>query len=398
MRSIKEIFVVGHGPSSSHTMGPSFAAKYILNKYPTCQHITVTLFGSLALTGKGHLTDYILDLELKNVPHEVIFDTTSKVKHPNTMIFEVKEANGDIQKETILSIGGGTIVTKDNAYDVIGPEVYPEHNLKEAILFCKKNHLTLPEYVVRREGEDIIPYLEHVYDVMEEARSRGISASGLLPGSLKVERKARQMFLTMRNTKDGKTNIHMNVAITSFAVAEENAAGGVIAIAPTCGSAGVIPGVITYLKMKNYSRKDIVQGLLVAGLIGIIAKTNASVSGAECGCQAEIGVACAMAAAMAASVQDIGIDNVAQAAEIAMEHSLGLTCDPVEGYVQIPCIERCAMFALKAINAATLAKLIPAYEAKVSFDQSIETMYRTGLDLKEGYRETSISGLAKLVK
>lgn len=398
MRSIKEIFVIGHGPSSSHTMGPSFAAQYILKKYPTAKNIKVFLYGSLALTGKGHLTDYALDLELKNVPHEIIFDIDTPVKHPNTMVFEIDDGILGIKKETILSIGGGTIVTKDNAYNFVGPEVYPEHNLKEVILNCKKNHITIQEYVLHHEDPDIIAYLRDVYQTMENARMRGIEAHGLLPGRLKVERKAREMFMNMRQAKDGKTNIHMNVAVTSFAVAEENAAGGLIVIAPTCGSAGVIPGAITYLKMKNYSENEIVQGLLVAGLIGIIAKTNASISGAECGCQAEIGVACAMAAAMVASVQKIGIDNVAQAAEIAMEHSLGLTCDPIEGYVQIPCIERCAIFALKAINAATLAKIIPAYEAKVSFDQSLATMYSTGLDLKEGYRETSLSGLAKLVK
>ncbi|MDD4103481.1 MAG: L-serine ammonia-lyase, iron-sulfur-dependent, subunit alpha [Bacilli bacterium] len=398
MRSIREIFVTGYGPSSSHTMGPVFAAQYILKKYPDPKYVKVTLYGSLALTGKGHLTDYALDQQLKFVPHEIVFDCETPAKHPNTMLFTITKEDGKIENETILSIGGGTIVTRDNAYDFVGYEIYPEHNLKEVILYCKKNHISLEEYVIRHEGEDILTYLDNVYQTMENARLRGISTSGKLPGSLGVERKAREMFMNMRKAKDGKTNIHMNVAIASFAVAEENAAGGLIVIAPTCGSAGVIPGAITYLKMKDYSRRQIVRGLLVAGLIGIIAKTNASISGAECGCQAEIGVACAMAAAMLADVQDIGIDNVAQAAEIAMEHSLGLTCDPIDGYVQIPCIERCAIFALKAINAATLAKLIPAMEAKVSFDQSLATMYSTGLDLKEGYRETSLSGLAKLVK
>ncbi|HPY79858.1 MAG TPA: L-serine ammonia-lyase, iron-sulfur-dependent, subunit alpha [Bacilli bacterium] len=398
MRSIREIFITGYGPSSSHTMGPVFAAQYILKKYPDPKYVKVTLYGSLALTGKGHLTDYALDQQLKFVPHEIVFDCETPAKHPNTMLFTITKEDGKIENETILSIGGGTIVTRDNAYDFVGYEIYPEHNLKEVILYCKKNHISLEEYVIRHEGEDILTYLDNVYQTMENARLRGISTSGKLPGSLGVERKAREMFMNMRKAKDGKTNIHMNVAIASFAVAEENAAGGLIVIAPTCGSAGVIPGAITYLKMKDYSRRQIVRGLLVAGLIGIIAKTNASISGAECGCQAEIGVACAMAAAMLADVQDIGIDNVAQAAEIAMEHSLGLTCDPIDGYVQIPCIERCAIFALKAINAATLAKLIPAMEAKVSFDQSLATMYSTGLDLKEGYRETSLSGLAKLVK
>ena len=233
---------------------------------------------------------------------------------------------------------------------------------------------------------------------MEASRANGISKTGELPGDLHVQRKARQMYLNMRASRDGKKNVLMNVAISSFAVAEENASGGIIVLAPTCGSAGVLPGAITYLKMQNYSRKDIVEGLCVAGLIGIIVKTNASVSGAECGCQAEIGVACAMSAAMIASVMGYDIDTIAQAAEIAMEHSLGLTCDPVDGYVQIPCIERCAVFAMKAINAATMAKIIPSSQSKVNFDVSVRTMYETGKDLNEGYRETSISGLARILK
>ena len=190
----------------------------------------------------------------------------------------------------------------------------------------------------------------------------------------------------------------MMMAVTSFAVAEENASGGVVVIAPTCGSAGVIPGVITYCEMKEMSHEDIIDGLLVAGLFGIIAKTNASVSGAECGCQAEIGVACAMGAALVGTALRFENNNIAQCAEIALEHSLGLTCDPVCGYVQIPCIERCAMFALKAVNAATLAKLIPANIAKVSYDDILKTMYQTGKDLRSGYRETSSEGLARFVK
>lgn len=398
MRSIKEIFVVGHGPSSSHTMGPSFAARHILNKYHDIKRIKVTLFGSLALTGKGHLTDYILHLELKNIDHEVIIDEETKTSHPNTMLFEIEQRSGKISKETIVSIGGGTILTEDNKQDFSNKDVYPHSTLKDVVDYCKKENISLEDYVLRFEEKDIIAYLSNVYDVIEQAKQRGINTIGYLPGPLKVHRKAHEMYGNMLKMENGINNIHMNVAIASFAVAEENAAGGVIAIGPTCGSAGVIPGAITYLLMKKYSKLEIVRGLLVAGLIGIIAKSNASISGAECGCQAEIGVACAMSAALIADVQNIGIDNIVQSAEIAMEHSLGLTCDPVDGYVQIPCIERCAIFALKAISAATLAKLIPSQEAKISFDMSLSTMYKTGKDLKEGYRETAISGLAEAIK
>lgn len=397
MRSLKEIFVVGHGPSSSHTMGPAFACDYILSKYKDIKSIKVTLFASLALTGKGHLTDYIIDKKLSDYPHEIVFDFDTPVDHPNTMEFLVHTNNDEEYKEVILSTGGGTIVV-DN--QVVGDfsHVYPHQSLSSIVKFCKDENITLVDYVKRFEKDDIIPYLERVYDAIEESRNRGIKKTGELPGSLHVVRKARQMYLNMRATKGGKNNIYMNVAISSFATAEENASGGIIAIAPTCGSAGVISGVITYLRMQNYSRKEIVNGLCVAGLIGIIAKTNASVSGAECGCQAEIGVACAMCAAMIASVLNYDIDNIAQAAEIAMEHSLGLTCDPVDGYVQIPCIERCAIFAMKAIDAATMARIIPSSQSKVNFDTSLQTMYQTGKDLQEGYRETAKSGLAKTFK
>lgn len=398
MRSLKEIFIIGRGPSSSHTMGPSFGAQYILNKYKDIKKIDVILYGSLALTGRGHLTDYALNIELKDFDHTITFDTSTHTEHPNTIDFFITKLDNSKIKERVISIGGGSIITSDTIKEFEKNDIYPHHYLSDIISYCKNNNIDLLEYILNNEDKDILPYLSSVYDEIEACRSRGIEAKGFLPGPLQVPRKARKMYLNMRKMKDGKTNIHMNMAISSFAVAEENAAGGIVCIAPTCGSAGVLPGAITYLRMKNYSKKQIVKGLAIAGLIGIISKTNASVSGAECGCQAEIGVACAMSAAMVAYVQGLPIDKIAQASEIAMEHSLGLTCDPVDGYVQIPCIERCAMFALKAVNAATLAKLIPASDSKVSFDISIQTMYKTGKDLEEGYRETSVKGLAELIK
>ena len=394
MRSIKEIFVIGNGPSSSHTMGPSFAVDYILEKYPHAKQIKVTLFGSLALTGKGHLTDYIIDLKLKDIPHEIIFDSEHQKEHPNTMLFLVTDIDGQKYEEPIISIGGGTIITKDNP-TLADKEIYPHNSLKEILAYCKEEKLSLADYVLRFEDKDIINYLNKIYETIEECRTRGISKTGYLPGSLHVKRKARTMYENMRKKKNGKTDFNMNIVISSFAVAEENASGGVVVIAPTCGSAGVIPGAITYLKMKSFGKKEIVYGLLVAGLIGILAKTNGSVSGAEAGCQAEIGVACSMAAAMVASVIGESNENVAQSAEIALEHSLGLTCDPVCGYVQIPCIERCAIYALKAINAATLAELIPSEDAKVDFDTIVKTMIQTGHDIPTGYKETSVAGLAK---
>ena len=397
MRSIKEIFVIGHGPSSSHTMGPAFACEYILKKYPNASFINVTLYGSLALTGKGHLTDYIINLKLKDIPHVVKLDTIKRTKHPNTMRFVIEAEDKKVFRENVISVGGGTILTKDNPF-AEGDSVYPHKHLKDILKYCENEKITLTEYVERFESPDIREYIESVYKAIEECRLRGIEATGELPGELHVKRKAHDMFLAAQGIKDGYKNIHMNMAISSFAVAEENAAGGVVVIAPTCGSAGVIPGAITYCEMKQMPHEKIINGLLVAGLFGIIAKTNASVSGAECGCQAEIGVACSMSAALVGVAQDFSNNDVAQSAEIALEHSLGLTCDPVCGYVQIPCIERCAMFALKAVNAATLAKLIAADSAKVSYDDILKTMYQTGKDLQSGYRETSAEGLARFVK
>ena len=397
MRSIREIFVIGHGPSSSHTMGPAFACEYILKKYPNPKFINVTLFGSLALTGKGHLTDYIIDLKLKSVPHVIQFNNTTKTKHPNTMKFVVETTDGKTFKETVISVGGGTILTKDKPLEE-EKSVYPHHKLSEILKYCEEEKISLVDYVLRFENPDIRQYMEKVYVAMYECRERGIYTRGELPGILRVQRKAPMMYDAAKKIENGTQNIHMMMAISSFAVAEENAAGGIVVIAPTCGSAGVIPGVITYCEMKGMRHEDIINGLLVAGLFGIIAKTNASVSGAEAGCQAEIGVACSMGAALVGVAQHFDNENTAQSAEIALEHSLGLTCDPVCGYVQIPCIERCAMFALKAVNAATLAKLIPSNKAKVSYDDILKTMYQTGKDLQSGYRETSVAGLAKVVK
>lgn len=396
MRSIKEIFIIGNGPSSSHTMGPSFAVDYILDKYPSAQFVKCTLFGSLASTGAGHLTDYIIDLKLKNIPHEIVLDTKSRVKHPNTMVFLVTDENGKVHKEPIISIGGGTIVTKGETSQ-FAKDIYPHQTLNEILKYCEEQNLSLADYVLQFEDKDIIDYLNKVYDTIEECRQRGINTSGELPGPLHIKRKAKTMYMNMRSDKNGKNNIQMNMAISSFAVAEENASGGVVVIAPTCGSAGVVPGAITYLKMHSYAKKNIIRGLLVAGLIGILCKTNGSISGAEAGCQAEIGVACSMSAAMIALTLGLSNQAIAQSAEIALEHSLGLTCDPVDGYVQIPCIERCAIYAIKAVSAVELAKILPVYDAKVDFDTIVKTMYQTGKDIPRGYRETSFAGLAKTI-
>lgn len=397
LRSIKEIFITGHGPSSSHTMGPFFASQYILKKYPNAKHIEVTLYGSLALTGKGHLTDYIIDVALKDVPHEIIFNKRTKTKHPNTMTFKVTVGRKKYS-ENVVSIGGGSIVTVDNINEIADENIYPHQHMTQIMKYCVENDLSFYEYIEKFENSDIYQYFKDVLKVMDEAYQRGLSTEGYLPGKLKVKRKAKAMFEAMEETSLGLNDVAMNVAIASFAVAEENASGGIIVTAPTCGSAGVIPGCIKYLRMKNVTDDNIIKGLAVAGLFGIVCKMNASVSGAECGCQAEIGVACSMGAAMIAYCFGKQIEDIVQAAEIALEHSLGLTCDPVDGYVQIPCIERCAIYAIKAINAVKLAIVIPNDNIHVSYDDSIKTMYKTGLDMNKKYKETSLGGLAETIK
>ena len=396
MQSIKSVFYIGHGPSSSHTIGPVNAVKYILGKYQDIASVKVTLCGSLASTGKGHLTDYIINKYLEGFNHRIVFDARKRVKHPNTMIFETTLKNNEIKKDIIVSIGGG-VITINNEKKQDGNDLYPHHTLSEIMAYCRDFGYSLWEYVLYHEGEDVLSYIDEIYKTIKDEIARGIKTDGELPGELHVKRKAKAMYENMLK-EHKEDDIQTNVAIASFAASEENAAGGKIVVAPTCGSAGVIPGVVQYLEMKKVPYEDIRKGFLVAGLIGLLAKSNASISGAEAGCQAEIGVACAMGAAMIATALGYEYKKIAQSAEVALEHSLGLTCDPVKGYVQIPCIERCAIFALKAINAASIVGILPIEASKVTFDESLLTMYLTGKDLHAGYRETAKKGLSKVIK
>ena len=396
MQSIKSVFYIGHGPSSSHTIGPVNAVKYILGKYQDIVSVKVTLCGSLASTGKGHLTDYIINKYLEGINHRIVFDARKRVKHPNTMIFETTLKNNETKKDIIVSIGGG-VITINNEKKQDGSDLYPHHTLSEIMAYCRDFGYSLWEYVLYHEGEDVLSYIDEIYKTIKDEIARGIKTDGELPGELHVKRKAKAMYENMLK-EHKEDDIQTNVAIASFAASEENAAGGKIVVAPTCGSAGVIPGVVQYLEMKKVPYEDIRKGFLVAGLIGLLAKSNASISGAEAGCQAEIGVACAMGAAMIATALGYEYKKIAQSAEVALEHSLGLTCDPVKGYVQIPCIERCAIFALKAINAASIVGILPIEASKVTFDESLLTMYLTGKDLHAGYRETAKKGLSKVMK
>ena len=396
MRSIRELYIIGHGPSSSHTMGVAFACEYVKKKYLDIKEVKVILYGSLALTGKGHLTDYIIKKEFNKKLKGIDFDTVKKTSHPNVMEFFITDNDGKEHYEKICSTGGGSIKILSQK-DQKHKEIYPHNSLKDILLFCKKERISLVDYVKRYEDKDILSYMKEILLTIKNVTKTGMNKTGYLPGTLKVKRKASAMYKRAL-TNNSLSDINTCIAITSFAVAEENASGGVVVTAPTCGSAGVLPGTITYCKMNNLSEERILDGLLVAGLFGMLAKTNGSVSGAECGCQAEIGVACAMGAALVATALQLRNEKIAQSAEIALEHSLGLTCDPVCGYVQIPCIERCAIYALKAVDSVLLAKLLPSSDAKVSFDDILKTMYMTGKDIRKEYKETSISGLAKVIK
>ena len=396
MKSIKSLYKIGLGPSSSHTMGPSFAATEFLKISPQADFIKVTLFGSLAKTGKGHGTDRAISETLANIPHEIVFDYESKTPiHPNTLEFIAFKEGKETDKKEFYSIGGGEIQF-DGADSVFPKEVYSENNFTEIANMCKSRNIRLSDYVFEKEDSDIKQYLMAVWKTMQNAINEGLSKSGTLPGGLSVERKAQFLYNQKHIDESPQTRENRLVCSYAFAVSEQNADCGVIVTAPTCGSCGVLPAVLKYMQDKNnFTDEDIIRALAVAGLIGNIVATNASISGAECGCQAEVGTACSMAAGALCELFEMGIDQIEYAAEVAMEHHLGLTCDPVCGLVQIPCIERNAVAAMRAINALSLANFLYG-SRKVSFDVVVETMYQTGKDLSHLYRETSEGGLAKL--
>ena len=396
MKSIKSLYKIGLGPSSSHTMGPSFAATEFLKISPQADFIKVTLFGSLAKTGKGHGTDRAISETLANIPHEIVFDYESKTPiHPNTLEFIAFKEGKETDKKEFYSIGGGEIQF-DGADSVSPKEVYSENNFTEIANVCKSRNIRLSDYVFEKEDSDIKQYLMSVWKTMQNAINEGLSKSGTLPGGISVERKAQFLYNQKHIDESPQTRENRLVCSYAFAVSEQNADCGIIVTAPTCGSCGVLPAVLKYMQDKNnFTDEDIIRALAVAGLIGNIVATNASISGAECGCQAEVGTACSMASAALCELFEMGIDQIEYAAEVAMEHHLGLTCDPVCGLVQIPCIERNAVAAMRAINALSLANFLYG-SRKVSFDVVVETMYQTGKDLSHLYRETSEGGLAKL--
>lgn len=397
MKSIRYLFRIGNGPSSSHTIGPYRICRYIKVKYPEAIHVCVTLYGSFALTGRGHMTDKTITETLKPLTSKIVFDYRSKVEHPNTMKCDIYMKDGTVETITAVSPGGGSIRINGEK-SAPEPEVYPEKNFSEIKAKCAENNWDLVDFVREREGKEIFDYLDTVYDTMMDEVDRGLMTSGVLPGKLHIQRRAKEFLISKYSDESDTGNSFRLMLAYAFAAAEENAAGGMVVTAPTCGSCGVVPSVLKFYKSKyKKSRKDVINALAVAGIIGNCIKYNASLSGAEAGCQAEIGSACSMAAAAYAYMKGLDIHGIECAAEVAMEHSLGLTCDPVGGYVIIPCIERNGMAAIRAVAAGRLAEYANS-SSTVSFDDVVQTMYQTGKDMKKAYRETGKGGLAEELK
>lgn len=397
MKSIRDVYKIGVGPSSSHTMGPERAAKLFAEKYPDAEHYCVRLYESLCKTGRGHGTDRVLYEVLGKAKTEVQFCeyTAEPLPHPNTLDFFAYNGDEEIGTMRVYSVGGGDIVIEGEEPSSV-EEVYPENSFAEIEQFCAWRYISLSEYVELNEGSEIWDFLAEIWRAMKRSVEVGLHAEGILPGGLNVERKAKHLFSQEVPDEIPQIRELRLVCSYAYAIAEENAANGTVVTAPTCGSCGVLPSVLLYMQ-EHYSFPDekILQALAVAGLFGALVKRNASISGAECGCQAEIGTACSMAAAALCTLMDMTIDQTEYAAEIAMEHQLGLTCDPICGLVQIPCIERNAVAAKRAMDAFNLAHFLCGTR-NISFDMVVRTMKETGQHMNESYRETSEGGLAKL--
>ena len=395
MKSIRELYKIGRGPSSSHTMGPGLACQRFRAEHPDAERYSVTLYGSLAKTGRGHLTDVAVRDAFAPTPVDLVWDeATADLPHPNTMELRALTGGRVTAAVRVLSIGGGTIRYPDSP-ESESPEVYTESRLRDIAALCRRNNRRLSDYVFEREDADFPAFLQEIWNTMKNAVLDGLSTTGTLPGGLNVERKAQYLYNQRHMDESRETRQNRMVCAYAFAVAEQNADGGTIVTAPTCGACGVMPAALLFMQQdRGFSDEEMVRALAVGGLIGNLIKHNASISGAECGCQAEIGSACSMTAAALAELFGMGLDQIDYAAEVAMEHHLGLTCDPIGGLVQIPCIERNAVAAMRAINALSLANFLSS-TSKISFDMVVDTMYETGRDLNRLYRETAEGGLAK---
>lgn len=398
MKSIRDIFKTGKGPSSSHTMGPEKAALIFKAENPNADAFGAVLYGSLAMTGKGHRTDAVITETFAPIPCTVEFNKTEEnIPHANTLDLMAYEHGRETARVRVLSVGGGDIVIegRENAQK---RDVYPFSTFRETADYCKRNGMSLADYVFKFEDDGIRAFLKEVWHTMLASVDAGLAKSGVLPGGLNVERKAKYLYSQGADGESDSTRENRIVCSYAFAVSEENADLGTVVTAPTCGACAVVPAVLKYVSEKNgYGEDSVIRALAVAGLIGCLIKENASISGAECGCQAEIGSACSMASAALCELCGLTVDQTECAAEVAMEHYLGLTCDPVNGLVQIPCIERNAVAAMRAINCVSLATFLYGTR-KISFDLVVKTMHETGKDLSKIYKETAEGGLAKLYK
>lgn len=397
MKSLKELYRIGPGPSSSHTLGPQRAASLFKERYPMAHHFEVELFGSLALTGKGHLTDYIIIKTMKPKGCVVLFKNRRDLKHPNTMhLMAMDEQHKLLGEWTVYSIGGGAIQIEGEESKE-GADVYPHHSMKEIEAYCEAHSMELWEYVNHFDPLD--DYMATIMNQMMATVDGGLEKEGVLPGDLKLKRIARELKEKADVCRSAAEQEKLLLCAYAYSASEENASGSTTVTAPTLGSSGILPALVCYYhRILGYSREQLRNGLKVAGLFGNLIKENATISGAQGGCQAEIGAAVAMGAAMAAYLRGQTTHQIEYAAEIGIEHHLGLTCDPVGGYVMIPCIERNAVGVLRSIDAAILAEGISDLRKhKVSFDMVVNTMNYTGRKIPIELRETSLGGLASVV-
>ncbi len=396
MESLKELYKIGSGPSSSHTIGPEKICEITKARNPLADNYKVVLYGSLSKTGKGHGTDSVIRKTLSPYDVEIIFDNQkNNLPHPNTMEISAYQGEKLLEKRLAMSVGGGRVCF-ENEEMPIAKSIYPHRSFKEIKEYIRENQISLFEYVKQYEDLDILEYLIEMWKTMKKCVQKGLKDRGVLPGGLEVQKRAKTLYNNVTENESETTKENRIICSYAFAVGEQNACGEKIVTAPTCGAAGVFPAVMCYYQRKNnYSDEQIAKALAVGGVIGNLIKTNASISGAECGCQAEVGSACAMTAAALGALFSFSIDQIECAAEIAIEHHLGLTCDPICGLVQIPCIERNAVAAIRAINATNLARFL-SESRKITLDDVIETMRQTGLDLLNKYKETSDGGLAKI--
>lgn len=397
MYSLKELYRNGLGPSSSHTIGPFRAGNIFKERFPQAASFQVTLQGSLAATGIGHFTDKAIEQALGAENVKIIWrEDIWPEQHPNGMIFEaLDEQKNIIGTWAVFSVGGGALVDAGDNINS-GDHKYPHKYFMEIMEYCKQENIELWQYVEKFDDKDIWDYLNNIRKTMIQSIHEGLeNTDPYLPGPLRYSRRAPEVYQNAIKELNPTIREQGLLSAYALAVSEQNASMGEVVTAPTCGACGVLPSVLKYMQDTYHkSDEEINKALAVAGILGLLAKHNASISGAEAGCQAEVGVACAMAAGAAAYLMNFDIYHIEYAAEVAMEHHLGMTCDPLGGYVQVPCIERNATAAVRAIQSAYYVSLTGA-EHLITYDEVLQTMIETGKDMRDAYKETSIGGLAK---